>query len=80
MFESLCMTDLINFEGTSTPIANIAQKALDVSNTRYLVLEIILLALLIFFSTFKTERKNLNFPKCKLPASAIFLSAQGFLG
>ena len=40
MFESLCITDLINFEGTSTPITNIAQKALDVSNTRYLVIKL----------------------------------------
>ena len=32
------------------------------------------------FSAFKTERKNLNFPKFELLASAILLGAQGFLG
>ena len=38
------------------------------------------LTLVIFFSAFKTERKNLNFPKFELLASAILLGAQGFLG
>ena len=49
MFESLCKTDLINLDGTSCPLANIAQKALDVSNTIYLILKIILLTVLISF-------------------------------
>ena len=47
MFESLCKTDLINLDGTSSPLANIAQKALDVSNTIYLILKIILLTVLV---------------------------------
>ena len=68
MFESLCKTDLINLDGTSCPVANIAQKALDVSNTIYLILKIILLTVLIFFRPSKPNAKtstsqNANFPR-----------------
>lgn len=71
--QSIC----INLEGTFRLNANIPQKALNVSNTMYLVLKIILYSL-ILFSTSKTERKIFYFPKCELPA--ILFGAQGLLG